>query len=217
MGRITRKSKGSYQHGSLKEALLQAALAAIKKNGEVNFTLRELARVVNVTPMAAYRHFTSKHEILLELAKTGFVKLSEAFETSLQKDPLNLAALGRAYIQFALDNPNYFRVMFHPDVCVSSKHQEPQHEERKAFEILMNCVQQNQMQGRFTTTSTEVLAISAWSTVHGLASLLVNQNLDPAFSNSADNRKILIDGVTELALQGFYKREEQNSEQKSSI
>ncbi len=66
--------------------------------------------------MAAYNHFASKHQILKELACIGFGKMSDAFKECLERDPADIIGLGKAYVEFAISNPSYFRVMFHPEL-----------------------------------------------------------------------------------------------------
>ncbi|MCE3010492.1 MAG: TetR/AcrR family transcriptional regulator [Proteobacteria bacterium] len=202
-----KKQKGSYQHGDLKESLLRAAFLTIKKTTEVHFSLRSLAKSVGVTPMAAYRHFPSKESILLEIARDGFGKLSQRFESVLKKDPSDLQAIGIAYVEFALENPVYFKVMFHPDLQGRSKNKKnllkPRPEDERAYQLLLNCVSINQQKGRFKNKDTEALAITAWSTVHGLATLLVNGNLDSKYCSDLKLSRKVIEQTTALSIQGL--------------
>jgi AcrR family transcriptional regulator len=200
---IEKKPKGSYQHGNLKESLLKAAFASIKKSKEVAFSLRGLAKIAGVTPMAAYRHFPSKESILLELAREGFEKLSLSFEEVLKKDASDLQALGIAYIEFAVQNSVYFKVMFHPDLHGSQKSFEQRPEDQKAYQLLLSCVSMNQQKGRFKNKDTDALAITAWSTVHGLASLMVNGNLESKYSSDTKVAKKIIEQTTALVIQGL--------------
>ncbi len=42
-------------------------------------TIRGLAKAVDVTPAAVYRHFTNKEALLAQLAEEGFKKMHQAF------------------------------------------------------------------------------------------------------------------------------------------
>ncbi len=203
MPKIRKKTIGAYQHGDLKESLLQAAYSLIKKNGEVDFTLRGLAKMVGVTPMAAYRHYESKEAILLEIARQGFEKLSSTFKQALANDPSNIQGIGISYVEFALENPVYFRVMFHPDMMVKDKSSHPRPEDEAAYQILLDCVSLNQAQGRFKCGDKDALAITAWSTVHGLASLLVNGSLEAKYANNRIVSKRVIEQTTAIILAGL--------------
>ncbi len=202
----TKKAKNSYQHGNLKESLVRAAFNSIKTSNEVAFSMRELAKMVGVTAMAAYRHYPSKESILLALAQEGFEKLGFRFQEALMKDPSDLQAIGIAYVQFAIENPVYFRVMFHPDLHGPQKHEkriEPRPEDRKAYQLLLACVALNQKNGKFKDKDTDALAITAWSTVHGLAALMVNGNLDSKYYSDPVISKKVIERTTALVLSGL--------------
>lgn len=201
-----KKQKGSYQHGNLKDSLLRAAFASIKKTNEVQFSLRELAKSIGVTPMAAYRHYPSKESILLALASEGFEKLGSRFEEVLKKDPADLKSIGAAYVEFAIENPVYFRVMFHPDLHVTKradKKLEPRPEDERAYRLLLECVTVNQQRGLFKNKDTEAIAITAWSTVHGLATLMVNGNLESKYCHDIKVSKAVIEQTTSLVMTGL--------------
>ncbi len=200
---IQKKSKGSYQHGNLRESLIKAAFFAIKKNHRMEFSLRELAKSVGVTPMAAYRHFPAKEAILLALASEGFMKLGHAFEESLKSNPSDLQAIGKAYVEFAVKNPVYFQVMFHPDLNEKNGKHEARPEDRRAFQILLDCVALNQKLGIFKNPDTHAIAIAAWSTVHGLSCLLVNGNIESKYFLDSDALEKLIEQTTALAITGY--------------
>jgi AcrR family transcriptional regulator len=52
--------KPSYHHGSLRDALLDAALVRLQADGVAKLSLRALAADVGVSPTAVYRHFEDK-------------------------------------------------------------------------------------------------------------------------------------------------------------
>ena len=52
--------KKQYHHGDLKNLLIGKVLEAVKKNDLENFSTREAARVLSVSPAAPYNHFEDK-------------------------------------------------------------------------------------------------------------------------------------------------------------
>ncbi len=198
-----RKAKDEYRHGSLKMALMQAAIHSIQQTGEVEFSLRELAAAVGVSHAAAYRHFKSKKEILFDLAREGFDRLNVSFSQILDKDPGDIVSLGVAYVTFAAENPIYFKIMFHPDLKIDSSHPELISVGSKTFLYLKECVRINKENGIFSDISVENLSLTAWSTVHGLAVLCVNGNLSPlpdgnhitVVNTSKIVARVLVDGL----------------------
>lgn len=51
--------RGTYRHGNLRRALLDAGIVLARTGGPAAVTLREATRRAGVVPNAVYRHFTS--------------------------------------------------------------------------------------------------------------------------------------------------------------
>ncbi|MEO1935218.1 MAG: TetR/AcrR family transcriptional regulator [Myxococcales bacterium] len=110
----------AYHHGNLKEALLECAADVIAERGIEALTLRGLARDLGVSHAAPGAHFADRRALLCELAKVGFQRSLEFMRAGAEAagpDPVaRYRALGRSYVQFAQDNPSYFRAINHPEV-----------------------------------------------------------------------------------------------------
>ena len=107
-----------FHHGNLRQALIDAALAAPDIE---NLSLRQLAASVGVTAPAAYRHFGSREELLDEVARIGFERLEARFAAAfdIAQPPADAAdarsrlqRLAQAYLAFADDEPALWRLMF---------------------------------------------------------------------------------------------------------
>src|SRR6266404_4482934 len=104
-----------YHHGNLHAALLKASLALIRKEGLHGFTLREVARRAGVSHNAPYRHFRDRSDLLAAIAEDGFNGLTARIREEASKGDSHLERLrlaGIAYVQFGLDRPEEFNVMF---------------------------------------------------------------------------------------------------------
>ncbi|MBK7300678.1 MAG: TetR family transcriptional regulator [Moraxellaceae bacterium] len=64
--------KPNYHHGSLREALIAAAILRLQADGMAKLSLRALAADVGVSPTAVYRHFEDKFALLAAIASDGF-------------------------------------------------------------------------------------------------------------------------------------------------
>ncbi len=108
--------RGSYHHGNLRQALIDATVTLIEQKGPMAFTLTEAARLADVSAAAPYRHFASRDELLDEVARQGFVEFAERLETVYDDGkPSALSAflrIGQAYLRFAMDRQGYYMVMF---------------------------------------------------------------------------------------------------------
>ena len=156
-----------YHHGNLRQALLEAALIILEQHGEAGLGLRDLARAVGVSSAAPYRHFDSRAALLEALAVTGFQRFTarmQAVAESAPDDPL--AAMGKTYVVFALQNPNLFRLMFSPQLKRDARPGLRMAADA-AFDTLRLAVGRDAQSGR-------IRALAAWAKVHGLAVLLLD-------------------------------------------
>jgi AcrR family transcriptional regulator len=168
-----RRSK-PYHHGHLREVLLQAAIRLIAEVGPDGFTLREVARRAGVSHNAPYRHFPEQKDLLAAVAAEGFRELKQAMLKAVKnhRDSVDrLKRAGLAYVEFALDKPQHFTVMF--DVLPASKEDDPCDAQaaEEAFGTLLYFVRHCQDEGRLSGGDTRQLALLAWAMVHGVAKL----------------------------------------------
>lgn len=111
----------TYHHGHLREALVTEAVRAVRDRGADALSLRELARQVGVSHNAAYRHFTHRDHLVAAVAEQAMMRLSDAMQRELAsveeadavlRARLRLAAVGRAYVEYALAERGLFQVAF---------------------------------------------------------------------------------------------------------
>ncbi len=172
-----------YHHGNLRDALLAAGLAMLESGAGESFSLRELARQVGVSANAPYRHFPSKDALLLAMIADGFTRFSAAqISASMaamqrQESPAEcFMAAGLAYIQFARDNPQLFRLMF-SSFAAENRCADSDASSQVAFQNLNHGVAA--AMGKPTTDpQVAIAAIHAWGLVHGLSQLILDHQLD---------------------------------------
>ncbi len=186
---MSTSSNSPYHHGNLRQALLEAALVILEQQGEAGLGLRDLARAVGVSPAAPYRHFDSRAALLEALAVTGFqrfVARMEAVAASQPDDPM--AAMGKTYVVFALQNANLFRLMFSPQLKKDSR---PglRIAADAAFDTLRHLVGGDLDKGR-------IRALAAWAKVHGLAVLLLDGQI--AMRSGEDTEALVEEIISSL-------------------
>ncbi|MDX5403550.1 MAG: TetR/AcrR family transcriptional regulator, partial [Rhodobacterales bacterium] len=110
-------------HGNLRQALVDAALDLITRQGPTGFTLSEAAKQAGVTPAAVYRHFEGRDELIAEAARQGYEIFADVMQFAYDKgQPSALAAFeatGRAYLAFARQYPGHYIAMFESGVAVN--------------------------------------------------------------------------------------------------
>jgi AcrR family transcriptional regulator len=112
-----------YHHGNLREALVEAALSLIEEKGPFGFTMAEAARLAGVSAAAPYRHFSGREELIEEVARRGFEMFADRLERAFGEGrPSALSGFfagGRAYLDFARENPAYYIAMFESGVVIA--------------------------------------------------------------------------------------------------
>jgi AcrR family transcriptional regulator len=154
----------TYHHGDLRAAVLAAAAKMIEKEGLASLSVREAARRAGVSHNAPYRHFPDREALLAALAAEGFSDLGEALEKRTGRE------LGEAYVRFALERPQHFRLMFGGQLALD-RHGELRARAEAMSERLAKAFGGLGSEGNFA-------AAAAWSLVHGLAQLIVDGHLE---------------------------------------
>jgi len=170
-----KKGKRSYHHGDLAESLLLAVDEIASQFGMEAVTLRACAKLVGVSPSSAFRHYADKRALLTAFAARALRRLAvimqDAQTRAEENEENSFAAVGLAYIEFALDNPAFFRAMWNDETIYANS---------EDYVDAANGLSAH-LKGGFADTiedtdpnrfsSEELLA---WSSVHGLASLFVD-------------------------------------------
>jgi AcrR family transcriptional regulator len=107
----------AYHHGDLRATVLDQVERIIRRQGVGVVSIREVARRARVSHAAPAHHFGSKRGLLTAFAVQGYDRLADTVATAVADSrattpPAVLAAMGRAYVSFAIENPEHFRVMF---------------------------------------------------------------------------------------------------------
>jgi AcrR family transcriptional regulator len=113
---VITKRKRSYHHGDLRQALITAGLALLERDGLEGLTLRRTAAAAGVSHTAPAHHFPTLKALLTALAAIGFERFGAAMRAARERarsDPKSqMRAAGQGYVNFAIENPGLFRLMF---------------------------------------------------------------------------------------------------------
>ena len=182
------KTKETYHHGDLRQNILDEALSWIEKESIFSLSLRGIARRIGVSHNAPYRHFPDKESLLVAIAKTGFERLHQALEYASQNSPNDdqkrVENIGIAYIEYALKNQAYYRVMFGDLKLEERKYPTLEETSQKAFNVLFNAIKAGQKNQVFIAEDSLKLAHICWSLVHGVSMLVIDGQLTTSDSDS---------------------------------
>lgn len=173
-------ARASYHHGDLRASLVRASLTLLAEEGIEGLTLRSVARRVGVSHAAPKNHFGDLSGLLEAVAAEGFVRLAEAMEAAVAgaADPLSrLLEAGVAYVAFARRRPGHFRAMFHPRLGPRLAGGELEQASTRALGVLVEAMRAAQAAGVAREGDVLELSLAAWSMVHGLAALAVDDHL----------------------------------------
>jgi AcrR family transcriptional regulator len=173
-----------YHHGALREALLEAAGALLLERGVEAFTLRECARRAGVSHAAPAHHFRDARGLLTALAAVGFERMADLmqrYRDASPPDPMpRLAAVGQAYIDFALRHPAHFKLMFGSD-RLDPADTDLQRAGQRTGDVLREAMAELVAARRLPAAQTPQRLLLAWSAVHGYATLVIEGQCLPAF------------------------------------
>jgi AcrR family transcriptional regulator len=181
-----------YHHGDLPAALLEAVESAVADVGVSGVALRDVARRAGVSHGAPAHHFGSKAGLLTAFATAGYQLLAESVLAEVAASdpadgPAELAAIGRGYVRFAIGHPAHFEVMFRLDAL---NRDDPRFTaaSETAYGLLLATVERCRAEDRLRGRPPELVAVSAWSMVHGLAALWISGRLAERISEQDPRR-----------------------------
>lgn len=169
-----------YHHGDVPRALMEAALNSIREHGVERLSLRAIARDVGISQTAPYRHFKDKTDLLVKLAVEGFYELA-SLKTESQNSPYSeqkLIETGIAYVQFAKSHPEQYKLMFGSSIEERRNYEELMEAGHTAYGCILDQVKDGVEQGFLVSQDPDILAKNLWTTVHGIASLLIDGFFD---------------------------------------
>jgi AcrR family transcriptional regulator len=164
-------ARSTYHHGNLRPALIAAARNMLDTDGPGAVSLREAARRIGVSATATYRHFADKDHLLAVVAAEGYREFAERLRQA-HAGSEGFSGVGMAYIEFALEHPGLFRLMFGPLRRDLKRYPELAEASDEAFAMLQKSAAHFDG-GR--GEDVETVAYAAWSFSHGLARLVLDE------------------------------------------
>lgn len=176
-------ARGTYHHGDLRRALLEAGLELAREGGPDAVVLREATRRVGVSANAAYRHFTDRDALLGEVVSRAQARGADVISAAMDAVPdgtdratrarARFRAVGVGYLRFAMDEPGLFRTAFAVPVDLSraASAEAAGASGRTPFQLLSDSLDAMLEAGVLSVHERPGAELLAWSAVHGLAML----------------------------------------------
>ena len=176
---------------TLKDKVINAAVRYVAANGPDGLSFRQIAADAGVSHQAPYHHFGDRGAIFAEIARLGFTRFTEVMSAPPRpdEDGDTVVRLCERYVDFALDNKGYFRVMFRADLCRIDDFPDTHAAADTAFQTLLDAVEEL-LGGAASVDEVRVQATAMWSVAHGLATLLIDGPLEKTIGQVDDRRAL---------------------------
>jgi AcrR family transcriptional regulator len=199
---ITSTQRRANARAELRAAILSAAAAVFAEEGYEQLSLRKVAGRIGYTATTIYSYFADKDDLVLAVLLEGFERFGVALDTAARQvdEPWErLAAVGVAYVRFALTNPDHYRLMFlqRGDLLFRER-QGARSPAIDAADVLFDAVRDAMAAGALRQDDPRETAFQLWAIVHGFAALALTV---PAFDR--EQLDALADQHVRRCLEGF--------------
>jgi AcrR family transcriptional regulator len=177
MGISDRKAREKQE---MRARILEAAKTLFLEDGYASVSIRRIADAIEYSPSTIYLYFKDKDDILFALHNIAFKQLFRRQKGNAEiEDPrLRLEAFLSTYLEFALDNREYYDLMFIQYAPVSRIMELAEWRYgRRSYESLKETVRQCQERGYLVNLNLDAAAFGLWSFVHGIASLYIRHRI----------------------------------------
>ena len=195
-------AKEQYHHGDLKNALIEAAVEILSKEGISGLSLRKVASRAGVSHAAPYAHFADKQALIAAISTDGYRWLYEkigAVVLLYQDDPLRqLVEAAWIYVSFALQDPGRFKITLSGVIEKEKEYLDFVEASQKSFGLVVQIIEACQAAGVLQSGSADAMAVSVWSQVHGFASLLLEGQISHTLLERWNIRDLLIFNLNQI-------------------
>ncbi len=185
----------SYHHGNLKEALVVAGVEILAEKGIEELSLRNVAKKVGVSHSAPYNHFPNKQALLAAISTAGHKQLFHSLSVSFEKYKYSstdiIFEIAWSYLQFALDDPGRFKLMFSGALEEEREHPDYVEISRKNIALLEEIIVFCQNKGQLEKGKAAMIAIRLWSSVHGFVHLALEDQFPQEYVQAQSLRDLL--------------------------
>ena len=197
------KERREREKEEIRQKILDAARELFEAEGYDSVTMRRIAEAIEYSPTTIYLHFEDKDDLVRALCNEDFARLLEALSLiPPAADPIeSIRQLGRAYVGFAVSNPNHFRFMFMSPQHHKDEAHTPEDPGWRSFGALLDAVKRGVAAGRFKAVDPLTAAQVLWMNVHGVACALIT--MPPAQWPHGPAANDLVDQVIENGIRGL--------------
>lgn len=156
-----------------RELIIDEAMKEIERQGLDHFSLRAVGAAAGLSPMAVYRHFANKQDLLRAVGEAAFHTFNERVASISDKSLERwLRGIARTYVEFYLDTPGRFDACFVLKTSVERIYpRDFRAGQSPTITLMQKRLEVAQAAGEIERTDALELALQLWATVHGLVML----------------------------------------------
>jgi AcrR family transcriptional regulator len=198
------KERKERERQDMRNLIIDSATQLFLQHGYDKTSIRNIADDIEYSPATIYLYFKDKDEIFYVIHENGFALLDkELRKNDVFVDPFErLRGIGRTYIKFAVENPDFYDLMF---IMWAPLYQIKCEKQWKAgecafgylVETIGHCLEQKMIK----PADTFLLAISVWSFFHGMVSLHVRGRISSLVPMTNDAIEAMLDTAVENYLE----------------
>ncbi len=186
----------------VRQAIITASTELFLAHGYHNFSLRQVAEKIGYSPGTIYLYFKDKDAVLYTIMEEGVVRFASALSTAVATPDVRdrLARLGRAYVQFGIQNPAHYQLMFmqRPDYLERTDSTTPQ-TIAGIFALWRSVVEEAMHAGILRQADPTSTGDILWALLHGVVSIAI---LMPNFD--AQRIQDMTDRALEMLTMGIH-------------
>ncbi len=191
-----------------RERIVDSARGLLASGGLVSCSMRAVAARAGVTPGAIYRHFADKDRLVAHVVGEAFERFEIALLEAVASLPVGsferIAAMGEAYIRFAQQNEEEFKILFNP--LVTQRKRIDELPGRGGYSILRRCVAEAIEAGTIRSDADpDRVALFLWSRVLGILTLLLTCDFEGEVEGELDAAS-LFRSTRDLVVHGLAPR-----------
>jgi AcrR family transcriptional regulator len=191
----------------LRQRILDAATELFIKDGFENVSIRKIADKIEYSPTTIYLHFKDKADLIESICSQVFTGLEQALDEIAAQGLPDLEMLRRSlmrYIDFGLENPNHYIVIFcipaPPEIARMKRENPTSAPGMVCFDKLRMGVATCMKSGALQAADVETVSQSIFMMIHGVTSALVAMHGFPWLAP-----RVLIETSVDNILRGFSK------------
>lgn len=171
------RSRREHEKEELRQRILKEAAEQFLQEGYDRFSMRKLAETIGYSPATLYLYYRDKDDLLFKVVDAGYIIFREQLASVAQQiaEPRErLLKLGEAYINFGLEHPASYQLMFmwRTDYLTSAREDEAQ-PRLQAFAVLQDAVDDAMKVGVLREQDPVACSNALWAVMHGIVSLSI--------------------------------------------